>query len=111
MRFHAAWHHASGLKTPPDRDWNFIRNTGRGVYAGDSVALFNPVATWDGEGDEKIWVDGESFPSHMGTGTGDYYGYSYAPKGIIQALFKNGVRIDEKMTQDIRANHVFIRPP
>ncbi|MHC4631564.1 MAG: DUF2961 domain-containing protein, partial [Planctomycetota bacterium] len=32
---------------------------------------------WWGEGDAKIWVDGESFPSIFGTGTEDYYAYSY----------------------------------
>jgi hypothetical protein len=99
MHFHAAWHHESGLKTPPLSDWNYISITGRGVYVGDSLALFNPVPTWYGEGDEKIWVDGEGFPSHMGTGTEDYYGYSYAPQGIIQTPFTNQVRVDEKRTQ------------
>lgn len=99
MHFYAAWHHEAGLKTPPHRDWNFITITGRGVYAGDSLALFNPVATWYGEGDEKIWVDGELFPSHLGTGTEDYYGYSYAPKPVFQTPFVNHVRIDQPMTQ------------
>ena len=95
MHFHTAWHQQSGLTTPPPSDWNFLRLTGRGVYVGDSLALFNPVATWYGEGDEKIFVDGEAFPSHLGTGTEDYYGYSYAPKGIIQTPFGGQVRIDE----------------
>ena len=99
MYFHAAWHYEAGLKTPPPSDWNFIRLTGRGVYAGDSLAIFNPVATWYGEGDEKIWVDGESFPSHLGTGTEDYYGYSYAPKPVFQTPFNNLVRLDQPMTQ------------
>ena len=99
MHFHAAWHFESGLKTPPPSDWNFIRIAGRGVYAGDSLAIFNPVPTWYGEGDEKIWIDGETFPSHMGTGTEDYYGYSYAPKPVFQTPFNNLVRIDERMTQ------------
>ncbi|MEI6234226.1 MAG: DUF2961 domain-containing protein [Planctomycetota bacterium] len=99
MHFHVAWHHESGLKTPPAKDWNFITVKARGVYVGDSLAIFNPVATWYGEGDEKIWVDGESFPSHMGTGTEDYYGYSYAPKPVHQTPFTNLVRIDQPMTQ------------
>jgi len=30
-----------------------------------------------GEGDEKIWVDGEDFPSIFCTGTDDYYAYSW----------------------------------
>ena len=29
-----------------------------------------------GEGDEKIWIDGEDFPSIVGTDTEDYYAYS-----------------------------------
>ena len=99
MHFHAAWHYEAGLKTPPYRDWNYVTISGRGVYVGDTLALFNPVATWYGEGDEKIWVDGESFPSHMGTGTEDYYGYSYAPKPVHNTPFCGEPRIDSPMTQ------------
>ncbi len=99
MHFHSAWHYEADMQTPPHRDWNYVRIAGRGVYVGDTLSLFNPIATWYGEGDEKIWVDGESFPSHMGTGTEDYYNYSYAPRGIIQTPFANQVRVDEKMTQ------------
>ena len=99
MHFRAAWHYESGLKTPPVSDWNYIRIAGQGVYVGDSLALFNPIPTWYGEGDEKIWIDGEPFPSHLGTGTEDYYNYCFAPKGIMQTPFANQVRIDEPMTQ------------
>lgn len=99
MHFHAVWHYESGLKTPPHRDWNFVKLAGRGVYVGDTLSLFNPVATWYGEGDEKIWVDGESFPSHVGTGTEDYYGYSYAPKPVHQTPLCGEPRIDQPMTQ------------
>jgi len=99
MHFHAVWHHEAGLKTPPYRDWNFVKLAGRGVYAGDTLALFNPIATWYGEGDEKIWVDGESFPSHLGTGTEDYYSFSYAPKPVHQTPFCGEPRLDQPMTQ------------
>jgi hypothetical protein len=99
MHFHAAWHYEAGLKTPPLRDWNYVKLEGRGVYVGDTLALFNPIATWYGEGDEKIWVDGESFPSHLGTGTEDYYGFSYAPMPVHQTPFCGEPRIDQEMTQ------------
>jgi hypothetical protein len=99
MHFHAAWHYESGLRTPPPRDWNFVRLSGWGVYVGDTLAIFNPIATWYGEGDEKIWVDGECFPSHLGTGTEDYYGYSYAPKPAHQGTFCGEPRLDQEMTQ------------
>ncbi len=99
MHFHTAWRHAAGLKTPPPSDWNFVKLAGCGVYVGDTLALFNPIATWYGEGDEKIWVDGEAFPSHVGTGTEDYYGYSYAPKPVHNTPFCGEPRMDQPMTQ------------
>lgn len=85
LHFHAVWRQEAGLKTPPHRDWNLVTIAGRGVYVGDTLALFNPIATWYGEGDEKIWVDGESFPSHVGTGTEDYYGYCH-PAAAVSRL-------------------------
>jgi hypothetical protein len=99
LYFHSVWHHESGLQVPPPRDWNYVTITGRGVYVGDTLALFNPVPAWYGEGDEKIWVDGESFPSDFGTGTEDYYGYSYAPKPVHQTPFCGETRIDQPQTQ------------
>ncbi|HVX11612.1 MAG TPA: glycoside hydrolase family 172 protein [Pirellulales bacterium] len=99
MHFHAVWHYEADLKTPPHRDWNFVEIAGQGVLVGDTLALFNSIATWYGEGDEKIWIDGESFPSHLGTGTEDYYGYSYAPKPPHETPFCGEPRIDQPMTQ------------
>lgn len=40
-----------------------------------------------GEGDEKIYVDGESFPSHFGTGTEDYFGYAWGSAAPFEAPF------------------------
>lgn len=99
MHFHAGWHHEADLRTPPARDWNFARLKGRGVLVGDVLSLYNKVSTWYGEGDEKIRVDGEKIPSHIGTGTEDYYNYSFAPRGIIQGPFANQIRVDEPNTQ------------
>jgi hypothetical protein len=99
MHFHAVWRYEAGLKTPPHRDWNYVQVAGRGVSVGDTLALYNPIATWYGEGDEKIWVDGESFPSHVGTGTEDYYNFSYAPQPVHQTPFSGEPRLDQGMTQ------------
>lgn len=77
MHFHAHWRQEDPIDTRPMHDWNYIDFKGRGVYVGDSLAVANPVEAWWGEGDEKIYVDGESFPSHFGTGTEDYYGYAW----------------------------------
>jgi hypothetical protein len=77
MYFHAGWRGQYPLPTRPYSDWNYVTLNGRGVYVGDTLTLMNPVAKWWGEGDEKIWVDGEDFPSMFGTGTEDYYAYSW----------------------------------
>ena len=57
-------------------DWKFAHiSGGRGILAGDVYTINNPFTEWPGEGDEKIWVDDESFPSHFGTGVEDYYSF------------------------------------
>jgi hypothetical protein len=59
-------------------DLNYIRLTGKGKYVGDVLTLYNTVDAWWGEGDEKIYIDNEKFPSSIGTGTEDYYGYAWS---------------------------------
>jgi hypothetical protein len=77
LYFHAVWRGQYPVPTRPYSDWNYVTLNGRGVYVGDTLTIMNPVERWWGEGDEKIWVDGEDFPSIFGTGTEDYYGYSW----------------------------------
>lgn len=87
MHFHARWHGNNAVATRPRSDFNFVDVTGEGVYMGDSLAVVNPVTEWWGEGDEKISVDGESFPSHFGTGTEDYYGYAWGRPEVFWSPF------------------------
>ncbi len=77
MHFHAKWRVEFDVPTRPMRDWNYLTAAGKGVFVGVAFAIDNPVKDWWGEGDEKIYVDGETFPSHFGTGTEDYYGYAW----------------------------------
>ncbi len=89
MHFHAGWHQDREVETVGANgvDWNYVELSGRGVFAGDSLTLNNRVQAWWGEGDEKIWVDGEDFPSHFGTGTEDYYGYAWCTPHFFEAPF------------------------
>lgn len=80
MYFHAAWRGQYPVPTHPRSDWNYVTLKGKGVYVGDTLTVMNPVTKWWGEGDERIWVDGEDFPSIFGTGTEDYYAYSWGGK-------------------------------
>jgi hypothetical protein len=77
MYFNAAWRGQYPVPTRPRSDWNYVTLQGRGVYVADALTIMNPLAKWWGEGDERIWVDGEDFPSIFGTGTEDYYAYSW----------------------------------
>lgn len=77
LYFHANWRLYNDIATKEKQDVNFISITGKGKHVGDALTLFNNSKLWWGEGDEKIYVDGESFPSHFGTGTEDYYGFAW----------------------------------
>ena len=94
MHFHANWRQEFPIDTGTKHDWNYVTVHGRGVLMGDALAVMNPVRTWWGEGDEKIWVDGEKFPSHFGTGTEDYYGYAWGTPRFFEAPFHAQPRCD-----------------
>lgn len=68
-------------------DINFVTLRGKGIYVGDAVTIFNPIGDWWGEGDEKVYVDGEDFPSFFGTGTEDYYGYAWCMPNFFEHPF------------------------
>ena len=94
MHFHAKWRVQWEVPTRPMRDWNYLTAKGQGVFAGVAFAIDNPVKDWWGEGDEKIYVDGEGFPSHFGTGTEDYYGYAWCWPGLFVHAYHSQPRCD-----------------
>jgi hypothetical protein len=94
MHFHAKWRAQFDVPTRPMIDWNYLTATGQGVFAGVAFSIDNPVKDWWGEGDEKIYVDGETFPSHFGTGTEDYYGYAWCWPGLFNHAYHNQPRCD-----------------
>lgn len=76
MYFHANWRMDEPTPTFPLFDYNLIKVKGQGIYVGDQFTVLNPKEGWWGEGDEKVYVDNDTFPSHFGTGTEDYYGWA-----------------------------------
>lgn len=88
MHFHAGYRQQR-LQTVRRRgqDWNYVTIRGRGVYVGDTLEVSKAIGGWWGEGDEKIYVDGEAFPSHFGTGTEDYYGYAWGHRETFSLPF------------------------
>jgi hypothetical protein len=79
LLFHAGWRPREVVRTRPFRDWHIATLEGQGHLVGTLLNVENPTgAGWWGEGDEKIYVDGEAFPGLFGTGTEDYFGYAWS---------------------------------
>jgi hypothetical protein len=54
-------------------DYVVLETEGKGHYVGTVLAVRTRSPAWFGEGDEKIYIDGEKKPSIWGTGTEDYF--------------------------------------
>jgi hypothetical protein len=91
--FHADWRVDHG-PTRPMRDMSFLNAAGDGLYVGCNLHVTNPTPAWWGEGDEKFYVDGESFPSTFGTGTEDFFGYAWCSPILFQKPYHAQTRCD-----------------
>ncbi|MCC8425139.1 glycoside hydrolase family 172 protein [Mucilaginibacter sp. UR6-11] len=106
LYFHAAWRQENALKTNAGLDYNMATLTGRGVFKGDVLSLYNHTKRWYGEGDEHIWVDDDRFPSHFGCGTEDYYNATFAPIHVYSNPFGGAPREDDEAS---RGYNTFVR--
>jgi hypothetical protein len=87
LRFCAAWHSDdfTGLdmkrfmRVGGDRwpDWPLLVVEGKGRFVGMTEHIWK-FGGWWGEGDERFFIDGEKYPSTVGTGSEDYVGYAWA---------------------------------
>jgi hypothetical protein len=95
LHFHARWRNdrAIDLAGKDPIDLTFLRASGAGRLVGITSILLNPSpcptpsGNWWGEGDEKIYVDGEVYPSFLGTGSEDYYNYSWSRPDLFDHPF------------------------
>lgn len=55
------------------KDYVVLDTKGKGHYVGTVLAVRTRSPQWFGEGDEKIYIDGEDHASIWGTGTEDYF--------------------------------------
>ncbi len=91
MHFRARWRVNHDLigSNQDVQDLPFLLAHGKGLYVGTSAYLLNPAevptpyGNWWGEGDEKVFVDGEATPSIFGTGSEDYFNYSWSAPDIF----------------------------
>jgi hypothetical protein len=98
LYFHAAWRRER--PTTLQRDFEILpRVAGRGRYLGASLGVrtdrgtyFN---TWFGEGEAKVYVDGDSaLPTMAGTGTEDYVGTAWG-QGPFAHLYQGSPVADD----------------
>jgi hypothetical protein len=71
------------------RDVPYLHVNGQGRIVGAAAFIYNPSnvptswGNWWGEGDEKIFIDRDSFPSFFGTGSEDYFNYSWSSSRLF----------------------------
>ncbi len=91
LHFRARWRveHDLVASNQDVQDLAFLMANGKGLYVGTTSILLNPnqvptpYGNWWGEGDEKVFVDDEALPSIFGTGSEDYYNYSWSSPDIF----------------------------
>ena len=68
----------------------FFEATGRGHFVGVTHAVEQNQDFWFGEGDDMIFIDGDTLPTINGTGTEDYYNGAWDFNGQPFAYMHNG---------------------
>lgn len=76
------WSRGEAPNTDGAENYVILEATGRGHYVGCNLSVDNidPTPdglTWWGEGDDMIFIDGETIPSIIGTGSEDYFGHAW----------------------------------
>ena|GEM_PF-126826 len=112
MYFYARWRANHGITASPMavQDIPYIAAQGKGRLVGIATHLFNPSpiptghGNWWGEGDEKIFVDNDAFPSFFGTGSEDYYNYSWSADKIFYHPYCGQPRDDGPTTRGFVTN-------
>jgi hypothetical protein len=107
MHFRARWKIDHGLtasgfdsRTNDIQDIIYLMASGRGRIVGSAAFIYNPSnattswGNWWGEGDEKIFVDRDTFPSFFGTGSEDYFNYSWSSQKIFSYPYCGQTRND-----------------
>lgn len=82
LHFGACWHAYADVMSGAGEghtewDYDYAELKGSGFFVGTTLSLWQPVTKWWGEGDEKVFVDGERAPSFIGTGSEDHFGYAW----------------------------------
>lgn len=112
MHFRTRWRIDHNLTASNTRivDMNYLTAVGKGRITGAATYVYNPSnvptsnGNWWGEGDEKIFIDGDDIPSFFGTGSEDYYNYSWSSARIFSYPYCGQPRNDGPGNRGYAAN-------
>jgi len=76
------------------KDYVILETEGKGHYVGTVMAVRTRSPEWFGEGDEKIYIDGETKASIWGTGTEDYFLSAWGLEGGVNTPYFGTVYFD-----------------
>lgn len=98
LYFHAFW--SRNPRTSLGEDFEILPKTeGRGRYLGANIGVIGDSiyrGTWFGEGEVKIWLDGDrDLPTLVGTGTEDYIGTGWG-QGEFRGQWQGSTRSDSQ---------------
>jgi len=113
MYFTARWRVNHNLTASRENviDLPFLIAFGRGLYVGTTSFLLNPCpvptssGNWWGEGDEKVFIDNDFNPSIFGTGSEDFYNYSWSSPDIFYFPYCGQPRNDGPGNRGFIANY------
>jgi hypothetical protein len=112
-RFHAWFNHevTDALKTG-ENEWRLLGEFGENKYGKDNYLFADikgkgqfvginyyvncPTTMWYGEGDEMVFIDGDSLPTFNGTGTEDFFNTSWCPKELFQHPYYGYPRVNDE---------------
>ncbi len=95
----------SGKNLDGKRNYVFADIKGKGHLVGVNYYVNCPSTMWYGEGDDMIFIDGDTHPLN-GTGTGDYFNTSWSPKELFQHPYFGYVRVNNE-TGWLGRTHVY----
>jgi hypothetical protein len=112
-RFHAWYNHELTNALPGgENEWGTLGDTGnnpkgignyvfanikgKGQFVGVNYYVNCPTTMWYGEGDEMVFIDGDTIPTLNGTGTEDFFNTSWCPKELFQHPYFGYPRVNNE---------------
>ena len=84
-------------KNPTGKDnYVFADIKGKGQFVGVNYYVNCPTPMWYGEGDEMVFIDGDTTPTLNGTGTEDFFNTSWCPKELFQHPYFGYPRVNNE---------------